>query len=158
MNKIKNKEQLISIIKKLKDEGKVVVATSGCFDILHAGHVLYLERAKEKGNILIILLNSDKSIRKLKGEERPIIPEEERIIVVSGLECVDYVCLFDETNPCNLLEEIKPDIFVKGEDYKGVHIPEIDVLERYGGKVELVGFLDGCSSSSIIEKIKGLVK
>jgi len=155
-NKIVDLAELKKLAVELKETGKIIVSTSGCFDILHAGHVNYLEAAKTKGDVLVLLLNSDLSIKRIKGDERPIIPEKERAIVVAGLECVDYVCLFNENNPCKLLEVFKPDLFIKGGDYKGIHIPEMDVLEQYGGHVEYVEFVDGCSSTNIIEKIKRL--
>lgn len=144
-------------INELKSEGKKVVSTSGCFDIVHAGHVTYLEEAKTKGDVLIVLLNSDSSVRRLKGDNRPIVNEEERATVIAGLGCVDYVCLFDESTPCEMISKLQPDIFIKGGDYKGKHIPEMYVMSLYGGKVEYVSMIDGCSSTNIIEKIKGLM-
>lgn len=154
-SKIVSLEQLISISDELKAIGKKVVSTSGCFDILHAGHVTYLEEAKAKGDILVVLLNTDLSVRQLKGDSRPIVPQEQRALVVAGLGCVDYVCLFDETTPCLALSKFRPNAFIKGGDYKGVHIPEMDVLKQYGGDVEYVSIVGGCSSTNIIEKIKG---
>lgn len=139
-----------------KSKGKKVVSTSGCFDIIHAGHVTYLEEAKARGDILIVLLNSDSSVRELKGVERPIVSEKERAIVLAGLSCVDYVCIFNENTPCTMISKLQPDSFIKGGDYKGMHIPEMDVMAPYGGKVEYVSMVDGCSSTNIIEKIKGL--
>ncbi len=155
-DKIVSLEALKEITEKLQAEGKKIVSTSGCFDIIHAGHVTYLEQAKDKGDILVLLLNTDASVRGLKGPERPIVPENERAIVIAGLGCVDYVCLFDESTPCQALSVFKPDAFIKGGDYEGVHIPEMDTLATYGGHVEYVTLVDGCSSTNIIEKIKGL--
>lgn len=156
-DKIVTVEQLKNIVKALKADGKKVVATGGCFDILHAGHVTYLEEARLKGDVLILFLNSDSSVRALKGKERPIVPENERAIVAAGLGCIDYVCIFSESTPCHVISEVKPDSFIKGGDYEGVHIPEMDVMEPYGGIVEYVSMVDGCSSTNIIEKIKKLV-
>lgn len=156
-SKIVSLSDMARIINELKREGKKVVSTSGCFDIVHAGHVTYLEEAKTKGDILIVLLNSDSSVRRLKGDNRPIVNEEERTTVIAGLGCVDYVCLFDENTPCEMISKLQPDIFIKGGDYKGKHIPEMDVMSLYGGKVEYVSMIDGCSSTNIIEKIKGLM-
>lgn len=153
-NKIIKIKDLKNIIYDLKNEGKIIVSTSGCFDILHAGHVTYLEEARAKGDILVLLLNSDKSVRALKGSERPIIPEDERAIVVAGLECVDFVCIFNESNPCAALDIIRPDVFIKGGDYRGISIPEIEIMEKFGGRVDFVDMVDGCSSTNIIEKIK----
>ena len=149
-------EELIEITRKLQCDGKKVVSTSGCFDILHAGHVTYLEEAKKKGDILVVLLNSDESVKGLKGKERPIVPEIERAIVVSGLRCVDYVCIFEESTPCDILSKFKPDSFIKGGDYAGVFIPEMNVLYSYGGIVEYVTLVEGWSSTNIIEKIRRL--
>lgn len=154
--KIFEEEQLEDIVKQLKDHGKTVVATSGCFDILHAGHVNYLDAAKESADILIILLNSDCSVKRLKGNERPIVPENERAMVIAGLECVDYVCIFDDDTPCRLIEKMQPDVWVKGGDYEGKQIPEIEVLNKYGGKLKIMQLVEKCSSTNIIKKIKDL--
>lgn len=152
--KIKTVEELFVIIKDLKKRGNKVVSTSGCFDIIHAGHVTYLEEAKRKGDILVVLLNSDASVKGLKGDERPIVSENERAIVIAGLESVDYVCIFDENTPCEMISKLQPDSFIKGGDYKGKHIPEMDVMKSYGGKVEYVDFIRGCSTTEIIERVK----
>lgn len=153
-SKILNLSQITEISKHKKLEGKTIVATSGCFDILHAGHVTYLEETKKYGDILIVLLNSDSSVRKLKGPDRPIVSEDERATVIAGLGCVDYVCLFEEVTPCQAIECFRPDIWIKGGDYEGKHIPEMDIMSAYGGRVEYVCMIDGCSSTNIIEKIK----
>lgn len=155
--KIVTEKELEKIVQKLRAEKKKVVSTSGCFDILHAGHVMYLEQAKEHGDILIVLLNSDKSVKELKGDERPIVPEDERAQVIAGLQSVDYVCIFDDRTPCRLVELICPDAVIKGGDYRGKYIPEMDSTAKYGGKVEYVDLKEGCSSTNIIEKIKKLV-
>lgn len=155
-SKIVSLPELTSIVKRCKDEGKVVAATSGCFDIIHAGHVTYLEEASQIADVLILLLNSDSSVRGLKGDSRPIVPEDERATVIAGLGCIDYVCLFSESTPCEALEQFKPDIWIKGGDYEGKHIPEMDVLAKYGGRVEYLSLVQGCSSTNIIEKIKSL--
>ena len=157
-NKIISLDEMISISKENKKNGIKLVSTSGCFDILHAGHVTYLEEAKAYADELVIMLNSDVSVRGLKGEERPIVTEQERATVIAGLECVDYVVLFDDATPCRLIEEIQPDIVIKGGDYEGVHIPEMDVVATYGGSVRYVSMVDGCSSTNIIEKIKDLAR
>lgn len=156
-NKIVTMEELQKICKQLKADHKSIAATSGCFDILHAGHVTYLEEASKKGDILIVLLNSDISVRKLKGRERPIVPQNERALVLSGLESVDYISLFEEETPCGAIERFQPDIWIKGGDYKGKYIPEMRVIEAYGGVVKYVSMVEGCSSTNIIEKIKELV-
>lgn len=155
-NKIRTADELVDILSELKEDGKKIVSTSGCFDILHAGHVQYLEAARAKGDILVLLLNTDESVRRLKGLERPIVNESERAIVAAGLESVDYVCLFNESTPCEVLSKLKPDAFIKGGDYEGKHIPEMDILSEYGGQVEYVLMVDQCSTTNIVEKIKRL--
>ena len=156
MKKIVDEKNLKKIVENLHEEGKKVISTSGCFDILHAGHVMYLSEAKEKGDVLIVLLNSDISVKKLKGSERPIVPEKERAYVLSGLESVDYVCLFDDDTPCRIIESIRPNSVIKGGDYEGKHIPEMDTVSVYGGSVEYVHLKEGWSTTNIIEKIKTL--
>lgn len=146
--------QLVECLKEERQQGKIIVSTSGCFDILHAGHVTYLREAKAKGDFLIVMLNSDLSVNQLKGNDRPIVPEQERAIVLGGLESVDFIVLFDEETPCALIRQLQPDIFVKGGDYEGNYIPEMKETARYGGRVEYVSEVAGCSSTNIIEKIK----
>lgn len=152
-DKILSIEQLIKIINDIKKTKKKIIATSGCFDIIHAGHIQYLEEAKSRGDVLIILLNSDFSVKKIKGKFRPIVPQDERAIVISGLGSVDYVCIFEETTPCRMLELLKPDIFIKGGDYSSKNIPEKEVMDKNGGRIEFVSLIDKCSSTNIIKKI-----
>lgn len=154
MEKLIEKEKLDNIIKKLKSENKKIVFTNGCFDILHAGHVRYLKESKKFGDILIVGLNSDISVKKIKGESRPINPEMDRAEVLAGLEAVNYIVLFDETSPVKLLEEIKPDIYTKGADYTVETLPEAKTVLSYGGKIEFIKFLEGRSTTKIIDKIK----
>lgn len=154
MEKLIEKENLDNIIKKLKSENKKIVFTNGCFDILHAGHVRYLKESKKFGDILIVGLNSDISVKKIKGETRPINPEMDRAEVLAGLEAVNYIVLFDETSPVKLLEEIKPDIYTKGADYTVETLPEAKTVLSYGGKIEFIKFLEGRSTTKIIDKIK----
>ena len=154
MEKLIEKENLDNIIKKLKSENKKIVFTNGCFDILHAGHVRYLKESKKFGDILIVGLNSDVSVKKIKGESRPINPEMDRAEVLAGLEAVSYIVLFDETSPVKLLEEIKPDIYTKGADYTVATLPEAKTVLSYGGKIEFIKFLEGTSTTKIIDKIK----
>lgn len=154
------KKKIVSIdeiqdqVKELKKQNKTVVATSGCFDILHSGHISYLREAKAKGDKLIVFLNSDRSVKELKGENRPIVSEMERAFVLSELESVDYICIFHSSTPCTLIELIEPDIFVKGGDYMGMNIPEMNSVKAYGGKVEYVVLVEGCSTTNIVEKIE----
>lgn len=156
MKKLINLHTLAQTAEKLRFQGKKIVATSGCFDILHAGHVTYLAEAKECADILVVMLNSDKSVRRLKGDERPIIPQDERATVLCALESVNFVCIFDDDTPCLAYSAFKPDVVVKGGDYKETQIPELRTVAEYGGAVEFVSLVDGCSSTNIIEKIKKL--
>jgi D-beta-D-heptose 7-phosphate kinase/D-beta-D-heptose 1-phosphate adenosyltransferase len=151
--KIKNLDVLVSLIKREQEMGKRVVFTNGCFDLLHAGHVKYLQKARSLGDLLILGLNSDASVRRLKGPSRPLIDEEERAHLLAALDCVDYVVMFDEDTPLRLIETLKPDILVKGGDYTREGVVGHEVVESYGGRVELVEFVDGKSTTGIIEKI-----
>ena len=133
--------------------GNRIVFTNGCFDILHAGHVRYLCEARSHGDILVVGLNSDRSVKMIKGEKRPIIPEEQRAEVLAGLWCVDYVSFFHESNPLRLIEKLRPDILVKGADWPEDKIIGADVVTGYGGKVIRVQMVSGVSTSEIIRKI-----
>lgn len=134
-------------------KNKKIVFTNGCFDIIHAGHVRYLTAAKNFGDILIVGLNTDESVRRLKGNSRPINTQADRAEVLSGLKAVDYVILFGEATAENLIAEVKPDIYVKGGDYTLETLPEAKIVQNYGGRVELVNLVAGKSTTSIIEKI-----
>ncbi len=139
--------------KVLREGGKKVVFTNGCFDILHAGHVRYLTEAREKGDLLFVGLNSDESVRKLKGEGRPINNQTDRAEVLLGLRAVDYVVIFEEDTAEKIIEEIKPSVYVKGGDDNSDNLPEAKIVQSYGGKVEFVKFVEGHSTSNIVEKI-----
>ncbi len=152
-NKIKKAEALAKIVDKLKKQDKKIVFTNGCFDIIHFGHVKYLEEAKKKGDILIVGLNSTSSIKKIKGNGRPIISEADRAGVIAALQSVDFVTIFNEETPLKLIKKLKPDILIKGSDWKTGTIVGADVLKQYGGKVLRAKFLKGYSTSKIIEKI-----
>lgn len=138
----------------LRKNQKQVVFTNGCFDIIHAGHVKYLTQAKSFGDVLILGLNTDDSIRKLKGSNRPINSEADRSFVVDGLKAVDYVVLFSESTAEQLVSEIKPDIYVKGGDYNLENLPEGKIVQSYGGQVKLIPLLKGRSTSNIISRIE----
>ncbi|NPA52776.1 MAG: D-glycero-beta-D-manno-heptose 1-phosphate adenylyltransferase [Aquificae bacterium] len=142
------------IIKSAKKEGKKIVFTNGCFDILHAGHVDYLEKAKALGDFLVVGLNSDKSISRIKGKCRPINPQNFRKKVLEALKPVDLVVIFDEDTPKRLIEEIKPDVLVKGGDWKVENIVGADYVTSYGGTVKTIDFIYDISTTKIIEKIK----
>ena len=131
-----------------------IVFTNGCFDILHAGHVRYLKSARCFGDVLILGLNSDKSVRALKGEGRPINGEQDRVEVMGALKPVDYVVLFDEATAESLIEEIEPDVYVKGGDYSIDTLPEAKIVASYGGETKLMPMVPGCSSTNIINRIK----
>ncbi|XFO65104.1 D-beta-D-heptose 1-phosphate adenylyltransferase [Sporomusa silvacetica DSM 10669] len=147
------RDQIITIAATLKVAGKVVVFTNGCFDLLHSGHVRYLAAARMLGDCLIVGLNSDKSIRRLKGMTRPINGQEDRAEVLSALAAVDYVVIFDDHTAAGLVAAIKPDIYVKGGDYRIENIPEAQAVSSYGGKTVLIPLVAGRSSSNIINKI-----
>jgi D-beta-D-heptose 7-phosphate kinase/D-beta-D-heptose 1-phosphate adenosyltransferase len=154
----KLKSDIVHFITDERNKGKKIVFTNGCFDILHHGHVQYLQEAKNLGNILIVGLNSDDSIRRIKGNGRPVIDEKGRAIMLSALSCIDYICIFDEDTPLNLIKKVKPDILVKGAEYKKSEIVGQKFVESYGGRVELINMVEGVSSSQIINKIKEAVK
>lgn len=151
--KIKSRAEIAAIAKNLRNEGAKVVFTNGCFDILHLGHVRYLREAKKLGDILVIGLNSDDSVTALKGPGRPYVSEMERAEVLASLECVDYVTIFSELRPDNLIKIIKPDVHVKGGDYKLAELPERKVVESLGAKVVIIPPIKGKSTTSIIERI-----
>ena len=135
--------------------GKKIVFTNGCFDIIHVGHVRYLTAAKNFGDVLIVGLNTDESVKKLKGESRPINNQEDRAEVLLGLKAVDHVIFFGEKTAENLIAEIKPDIYVKGGDYTLETLPEAKIVQSYGGRVELVNLVKGKSTTNIIKKFGG---
>src|SRR5690606_15777617 len=155
-NKIVSQSLLRETLRELKAKGKKVVFTNGCFDLVHLGHLDYLEKARGKGDALVIGLNSDQSIRRLKGASRPVMDENSRARLLAALEFVDYVVLFDEDTPLELIRDILPDILVKGDDYDVSNIVGADVVMSNGGKVETGELVKGYSSTAIIEKIKNL--
>ena len=138
---------------KLKKEEKVIVFTNGCFDIVHAGHVDYMEKAKSLGDVLVVGVNSDASVKRIKGEKRPIIDINNRLRLLQGLSVIDYLCVFEEDTPLELIKNVTPDILVKGEDWKDKGVVGEDFVRTYGGKVELIKLLPGISTSIIIDKI-----
>ena len=139
--------------REIRQGGKKIVFTNGCFDILHVGHVRYLTTAKSFGDVLIVGLNTDESVKILKGENRPINNEKDRAEVLLGLKAVDYVVLFGERTAENLVSEIRPDVYVKGADYTVDKIPEAKIVQSYGGQIELVKFVAGHSTTETIKKI-----
>jgi len=156
--KILNFYEVERLSKKLKKDNKRIVFTNGCFDIIHKGHISYLKKAREMGDVLIIGLNSDSSIKRIKGEKRPILPQDERAFILSALEMVDYVVIFDEDTPYELIKIVKPDILVKGGDWNINNIVGKDIVESYGGKVLNIPFVEGKSTTNIIERILSVYK
>ena len=143
-------KEIVSLTKDLKSKGKRIVFTNGCFDLIHMGHISYLESAKGFGDILIVGLNSDRSITALKGKERPINMQSDRAYILAALEVVDYVVVFDEDTPYNLINAIKPNILVKGSDYDGKVVAGQDIVDE----LQLIKFIPNKSSSLIIQKIQ----
>lgn len=154
MGQIISKEHIAEFVDKLHKSGKTVVTTNGCFDILHVGHVRYLQKTKSFADYLIVLLNSDKSVRSIKGPNRPINNENDRAEVLCALSCVDYVVIFDEDSPAKLLDAIKPDVYTKGADYTMDTLPEADIMRKNNTRVEFIDFVKGKSTTNIIEKMK----
>ncbi len=149
-----DRKNIGNVVTTLKAEGKKIVFTNGCFDILHVGHVRYLKEAKALGDILILGLNSDCSVKSLKGSNRPINNESDRAEVLSALKSIDYVVIFDEKTAENIVGEIKPDIYAKGGDYSIDTLPEAKIVAEHGGKTVLLQLVDGKSSTNIINKCK----
>ncbi|WP_370277015.1 bifunctional D-glycero-beta-D-manno-heptose-7-phosphate kinase/D-glycero-beta-D-manno-heptose 1-phosphate adenylyltransferase HldE [Pontibacterium sp.] len=147
-------DQLMIALEEARTEGESIVFTNGCFDILHAGHVGYLEEARSKGDRLVLAVNSDDSVRRLKGDGRPINPVERRMAVLAGLAAVDWVIPFDEDTPERIIRAVKPDVLVKGGDYTVETVVGAEFVQSYGGRVELMPFLDACSTTLIVDKIK----
>ena len=152
MGRLVSQKEIIEIVRQGQAEGKTFVATNGCFDMLHVGHVRYLQKTKALADYSIVMLNSDKSVKMIKGEDRPINNEQDRAELLSALSCVDYVVLFEEKSPAALLEAIKPDIYTKGADYTLETLPEIDIVIRNNIKVEFIDFVAGKSTTNVIKK------
>lgn len=153
MNKILPWAILKEKLDALHKEGKKIIFTNGCFDILHVGHTRYLNEARKAGDVLVLALNSDSSVRGLKGEKRPLNSEADRAYVAASLEAVDYVTIFSESTPLRLIEYLKPDLIVKGGDWKEEDVVGGDAVKKWGGKVLIIPETEGASSSNIIEKI-----
>ncbi|HJV65061.1 MAG TPA: bifunctional D-glycero-beta-D-manno-heptose-7-phosphate kinase/D-glycero-beta-D-manno-heptose 1-phosphate adenylyltransferase HldE [Geomonas sp.] len=152
-SKIKNLDVLAHLTALERCRGKKVVFTNGCFDLLHVGHVKYLQKARQLGDLLVVGLNSDSSVRRLKGDKRPLIEQSERAHILAALDCIDFVVIFDEDTPLKVIEAVRPDVLVKGGDYSLDGVVGREVVEANGGRVELVQFVDGRSTSRIIDKI-----
>lgn len=158
MNKLVTLAQLTDLITKARQLGKKIAWTNGCFDIIHAGHVDYLERSRAYGDLLVVGLNSDASVRELKGNPRPIFSQQDRARVLCSIIYVDYVVMFSDRSPINMIKLLKPDFYIKGGDYTidTIDQEERKLVEGYGGEIVLLPMVEGMSSSIIVEKIKKL--
>jgi D-beta-D-heptose 7-phosphate kinase/D-beta-D-heptose 1-phosphate adenosyltransferase len=152
-SKVKNKTQLLKIMRGLKARGKSIIFTNGCFDLLHYGHVKYLQDAKKKGDVLVVGVNSDASVKRLKGKGRPIINEQDRVRTVAALASVDYAILFKEDTPINLIKTVRPDVLVKGADWAKTDIVGSEFVSSYGGRVLIIKLIKHHSTTAIINKI-----
>lgn len=151
--KIVTLPEIETISRRLSEEGKIIVTTNGAFDILHVGHVMSLQRSRGLGDVLIVGVNSDESVRGYKSSLRPIVPEGERVQMLAALTCVDYVVIFNELDPRNFLEQVKPHIHTKGGDYDPENLPETEIVRRNGGRVMVTPLVSGASTTNIIQKI-----
>jgi rfaE bifunctional protein nucleotidyltransferase chain/domain len=151
--KIKSVDELKAVVSDAKTRGKKVVFTNGCFDLLHRGHLHLLREAKKFGDILIVAINNDLSVKKIKGPKRPILPEADRAELIGALEMVDYVTLFDEADPYRLIKELRPNVLVKGGDWTRERIIGGNVVEKEGGRVVAVPYLEGYSTTQMIERM-----
>jgi len=151
--KILSRAELLGRSREIRSKGLRLVFANGAFDLLHAGHVRYLEAAKAEGDWLVVGVNTDRSVRESKGDSRPIVPDSERAEIVAALACVDSVVLFDEASPAPLLAELQPDVHAKGTDYTAETVPERDVVARYGGRTAIVGDPKDHATTDLIERI-----
>lgn len=158
--KIVSRDEAVRIAEQAKQAGRPLVMTNGCFDLVHAGHITYLAQARALGELLLVGLNGDASVRALKGPPRPIVPERDRALVLAALECVDLVVIFPERTALELIAAIKPPIYVKGGDYtlETINQDERRLLESYGGRIVILGALPGLSTTDIFERVRTLCK
>ena len=158
MGKLVSQDEIVKIVRKFQNLGKTVVTTNGCYDILHVGHVRYLQKTKEIADYSVIMLNSDGSVKKNKGDNRPVNTELDRAEILCALSCVDYVVIFDEKSPCKLLDEIKPNFHTKGADYTLETLPqeEREVILKNNIDVKFIEFVQGKSTTNTIEKMKNI--
>lgn len=154
-SKIKTLAEIKKVIRDFQIDGRKVVFTNGCFDLLHAAHVNYLREAKDNGDILVVGLNSDRSVKSIKGDKRPLVPEGERALMLAALKCVDFIVLFDDKDVVSLLSEIAPDVYIKGGDYTidTINQKERKVVEDNGGKIVIVKGYDGYSTTNLINRV-----
>jgi D-beta-D-heptose 7-phosphate kinase/D-beta-D-heptose 1-phosphate adenosyltransferase len=154
MDKILERKRLKEKVEALRKNGKKIAFTNGCFDILHVGHVRYLTEARKTADILILALNSDSSVRAIKGEKRPLVPEEERAEVLAAIECIDFITIFQESTPLELINLLKPDFLIKGGDWPEDKVVGRDEIKKWGGRVIIIPEIKGKSTTNIVEKIK----
>jgi rfaE bifunctional protein nucleotidyltransferase chain/domain len=152
-SRIRTRPELIDIVRKLKTQGKKIVFTNGCFDLLHVGHLHSFREAKQHGDVLIVGLNSDESVRALKGQDRPFVPETQRAEMLAALRDVDYVVIFSELDPLSIVTDLLPDVLAKGEDWAEGAVIGQDVVEAHGGKVVRVPLVRGTSTTTMLQKI-----
>jgi rfaE bifunctional protein nucleotidyltransferase chain/domain len=143
---------------RLRQEGRQIVFANGCFDLFHVGHVRYLEGARQQGDVLVVGVNSDRSVRQLKGEGRPLLPEDARAELLAAMECVDYVVIFDDLTAENILRDLRPDVHCKGTDYTEATVPEREVVRSWGGRVVIVGDPKDHSTRDVLARIAQLKK
>ena len=156
MNKILERNALKDKLEELRKKGKKIAFTNGCFDILHVGHVRYLREAKKTADVLVLALNSDSSVRSIKGEKRPLMTEKERAEILAALEFIDFVTIFQELTPLELINYLKPDILIKGGDWPEEKVVGREEIKKWGGRVAIIPEVEGKSTTNIVEKIKKL--
>lgn len=156
--RIKTPNELAAIIEAEKNAGRVVVTTNGVYDFIHAGHLEYLEQARAVGDMLVVILNTDASVQRIKGPSRPINNQQDRAMIMAGLRCVDYVTFFDEDNPSAILDRLKPSIHTKGGDYDPEKMPETSVVRKNGGDVRILSLKPGYSNSAQFARIKHAIE
>ena len=156
MNKILERETLQKKLDALRKKGKKIAFTNGCFDILHVGHVRYLREAKKTADVLVLALNSDSSVRSIKGEKRPLMTEKERAEILAALEFVDFVTIFPELTPLKLINYLKPDVLIKGGDWPEEKVVGREEVKKWGGKVAIIPEVEGKSTTNVVEKIRKL--
>ena len=154
LEKVKTLDEMLALRPRLEEAGEKLVFTNGCFDLLHPGHVRYLEKAASLGSHLLVAVNSDASVRRLKGEDRPVLPENERCEILAALQSVSFVLLFDEETPLSVIRRIRPDVLVKGGDWELSQIVGREEVEAAGGRVVAIPFEEGHSTSEIIERVR----
>ncbi|MGE0200661.1 MAG: adenylyltransferase/cytidyltransferase family protein [Candidatus Melainabacteria bacterium] len=156
MGRVCTPNELTKALTAERDQGLQIGVTNGCFDLMHVGHLRYLQAAREETDRLVVLVNTDASVHRLKGPTRPILPEDQRAELLAGLACVDYVCLFDEPTPVTMLQAIHPDVYIKGGDYTEATLPEAPALKAMGTAIRFVPFIEGQSTTGLIARIQSL--